>query len=133
MQRSETNKKLSKNDKKLRYREDLFYFSLRLNIKTLSLYRCYEIADYKEVSKMSLKKSLLLIVPLLIVGCANNNEETTSSFKEENTSSVNSAESTSSNEEVSSSDTQTNLVNERNSDSSVTTSTPYSFHAETFE
>ena len=82
---------------------------------------------------MSFKKSLLLIVPLLIVGCANNNEETTSSFKEENTSSVNSVESTSSNEEVSSSDTQTNSVNERNSDSSVTTSTPYSFHAEAFE
>ena len=74
---------------------------------------------------MSFKKSLLLIVPLLIVGCANNNEETTSS--------VNSVKSTSSNEEVSSSDTQTNLVNERNTDSSVTTSTPYSFHAETFE
>ena len=82
---------------------------------------------------MSFKKSLLLIVPLLIVGCANNNEETTSSFKEENTNSVNSVESTSSNEEVSSSDTQTNSVNERNSDSSVTTSTPYSFHAEAFE
>ena len=74
---------------------------------------------------MSFKKSLLLIVPLLIVGCANNNEETTSS--------VNSVTSTSSNEEVSSSDTQTNLANERNSDSSVTTSTPYSFRAETFE
>lgn len=74
---------------------------------------------------MSFKKSLLLIVPLLIVGCANNNEETTSS--------VNSITSTSSNEEVSSSDTQTNLANERNSDSSVTTSTPYSFRAETFE
>ena len=74
---------------------------------------------------MSFKKSLLLIVPLLIVGCANNNEETTSS--------VSSITSTSSNEEVSSSDTQTNLANERNSDSSVTTSTPYSFRAETFE
>ena len=74
---------------------------------------------------MSFKKSLLLIVPLLIVGCANNNEETTSS--------VNSITSTSSNEEVSSSDTQTNLANERNSDSSVTTSTPYSFRAEAFE
>ena len=74
---------------------------------------------------MSFKKSLLLIVPLLIVGCTNNNEETTSS--------VSSITSTSSNEEVSFSDTQTNLANERNSDSSVTTSTPYSFHAETFE
>ena len=82
MQRSETNKKLSKNDKKLRYREDLFYFSLRLYIKTLSLYRCYKIADYKEVSKMSLKKSLLLIVPLLITGCGHTNDEPSSTKKE---------------------------------------------------
>ena len=134
MQRSETNKKLSKNDKKFRYREDLFYFSLRLYIKTLSLYRCYKIADYKEVSKMSLKKSLLLIVPLLITGCGHTNDES-SSTKKESMSSVESSTSSieASVDSNSSSDNETSLLNERNSDSSVATSTPYSFHAQTFD
>ena len=83
---------------------------------------------------MSLKKSLLLIVPLLITGCGHTNDES-SSTKKESTSSVESSTSSieASVDSNSSSDNETSLFNERNSDSSVATSTPYSFHAQTFD